>query len=173
MALMDLLTVGRSLSEVRDRPHRFKVLSGGLPKFGKPGAPAANRDFEVAAALGVGNEARPERAASDTMKTETIAEEKKQANSAPMHAFPAGRWTLNRFKASPASAPRPTVQGELLLDKVKPVRNDLSDSDLELVAVAKRNEASPATVKVESVEVPIVKAKPLLERVRGLFRRMK
>jgi hypothetical protein len=173
MALMDLLTVGRSLSEARDRPHRFKLLSGALPKFGKATAQAMNRNFEVAAFPGVGSEAGKEQAGNDSMKTETIAEEQKRATPEPMNAYPVGRWTLNPFKTSSAPTPRQTVQGELLLDKVKPVRNDLSDSDLELVAVKKRPEPAPESVQIESVKVPVIKAKPLLERMRGLFRREK
>lgn len=173
MALMDLLTVGRSLSEARDRPHRFKLLNGALPKFGKASASAVNKSFEVAAPPGAGSEMKQDRAGSGSMKTETIAEEQKRATPASMHAFPVGRWTLNPFKTPPAPTPRQTVQGELSLDKVKPVRNDLSDADLELVAVRKRPEATSDSVQIESVKVPVVKTKPLLERMRGLFRRTK
>jgi hypothetical protein len=173
MALMDLLTVGRSLSEVRDRPHRFKLLTGALPKFGKPGAPRMGANFEVAVPPRAGSEVRQERAGSDSMKTETIAEKQKQSAPTSMHVFPAGRWTLNPFKSAPASAPRRTVQGELLLDKVKPVRNDLNDSDLELVAVKKTPEATPTSVQIESVEVPVVKAKSLFKRASRLFQRAK
>jgi len=171
MALMDLLTVGRSLSEVRDRPHRFKLLNGALPMFGKARSLAVKKDFEVAASPGAGSAVKQDCAGSGIMKTETIAEEQKQANSAPMHVFPAGRWTLNPFKSAPA--PRQTVQGELSLDKVKPVRNDLSDSDLEVVPVRKQPESVPASVQIESVKVPVVKAKSLLERASRLFQRAK
>ena len=82
--------------------------------------------------------------------------------------FPRGRWALNPFK-SEKPAPRPAIQGELSLDKVKPVRNDLCDSDLELVAAA-RPQPAPTAVKIES-EVLAVKAQPLLARVLTLFRR--
>jgi hypothetical protein len=55
-------------------------------------------------------------------------------------AFPLGRWTL--FKNPFSKAPKPKAietraQPELSLDMVKPVRNDLSDTDLELVQPAK------------------------------------
>jgi hypothetical protein len=56
------------------------------------------------------------------------------------------------------------------LDKVKPVRNDLSDSDLELVAAAKPPSA-PKAVQIESEEVPILKVRPVLARVLALFQR--
>lgn len=172
MALMDLLTVGRSLSEVRDRPHRFKLLNGALPKLGKSGAAAITRRFVGAASPSGKGEVKPEGAGSGRMKTEIIAKDPKQANSAPMHVFPAGRWTLNPFKTAPAPMPRQTVQGELSLDRVKPVRNDLSDSDLELVAV-KKQQSLPESVKIESIEVPVVRVRPVLERIRQLFRRAK
>jgi len=51
-------------------------------------------------------------------------------------AYPRGRWTVFRnpfVKRGKSVEPTPPVQGELLLDLVKPVRNDLSDSDLEVV----------------------------------------
>jgi hypothetical protein len=60
------------------------------------------------------------------------------ASGAAGHRFPQGRWTMfrNPFSKSskPANPPRGAVQGELGLDLVKPVRNDLTDSDLLVVA---------------------------------------
>jgi hypothetical protein len=47
---------------------------------------------------------------------------------------PVRRWVANR-KASPFQGP--TVQTELALDKVLVVRNDLSEDDLEVVAIGK------------------------------------
>jgi hypothetical protein len=65
----------------------------------------------------------------------------------PVQPYPMGRWTLfknpfvRRVKSVEPVAP---VQGEFSLDMVKPVRNDLSDSDIEVVPAARRNEpASP------------------------------
>ena len=59
-----------------------------------------------------------------------------------MNAYPLGRWTLrvNPFKSG-AKPVAPGVQGELSLDKVKVVRNDLTDSDLELVAAVQAAKA--------------------------------
>ena len=59
-------------------------------------------------------------------------------------AFPRGRWTL--FRSGAAEAPRPehsVVQGELVLDTVKVVRNDLNEADLEVVP-ARKAPAAPA-----------------------------
>jgi hypothetical protein len=163
MALMNLLTAGRSLSEARERPHRYKVKSGALPKFGNPGVVAEVVKPPVPVAVG----AQMENAVgSEPMNSNVVAE--------TMRGVPAlGEWTrkINLFKPARSTAARAVVQGELSLERVKPVRNDLSDSDLELVKVTRRAETIPSTVKIESVEVPVVKAMPLLERVRGLFQR--
>jgi hypothetical protein len=60
----------------------------------------------------------------------------------PEQAFPLCRWTLfkNPFKRGMKPKPPPdtgAVQTELLLELVKPVRNDLSDSDIEVICIAK------------------------------------
>ena len=65
----------------------------------------------------------------------------------PVHAYPMGRWTLlkNPFgKRSKPAVPAAPVQGELLLDMVRPICNDLSDSDLEIVPAAARGAAEPS-----------------------------
>ena len=58
--------------------------------------------------------------------------------AAPKDRFPRGRWTVfrNPFSNVPKASAAPLrvpVQGELSLDLVKPVRNDLRDSDLVVV----------------------------------------
>jgi len=164
MALMNLLTLGRSLSEARERPHRYKVLNRALPTFGNPTAPGS-RKFDVGSPR-PGGEVGQAEGRSEPMKSESataVAEE-----GTERVAFPQGRWTLkvNPFKTE-KPAPRAPVQGELSLDKVKPLRNDLSDCDLELVP----RKPEPVAVKAAAEEVPVVNAQPLWARVRGLFRR--
>jgi hypothetical protein len=131
MGLMQLLTVGRSLSEARDRPHRFKVLSRAMPTFGHSMVMDAKPEMKGVAGLTDSGE--------EIMKAEDAQTAGKAAGSG-MNAYPLGRWTLrvNPFKSSSKPGRAPVVQGELSLDKVKVVRNDLSDADLELVAVARR-----------------------------------
>ena len=49
----------------------------------------------------------------------------------------AGRLVASASKAAQPAIPRfpkPPVQGELSLDRIKVVRNDLSDADLEVIA---------------------------------------
>lgn len=73
------------------------------------------------------------------------------APSKPEHVFPFGRWTLFKspFNRVPTMTPKSDVgpvQGELLLDEVKPVRNDLNESDLEVVMpLPKKAEEATAT----------------------------
>ena len=49
-----------------------------------------------------------------------------------------------RLRRSPAVEARPRAQGELALDKVTVLRNDLSDADLVVVAVEQKPEDSRA-----------------------------
>lgn len=117
MALMQLLTVTRSLSEAKDRPHRYKLMNDGWPTFGNAAVERSGGQVAEAAMEG------------SAMKTE-VAEQ----NATAKQTFPLGRWTKNPFRSTAIPSQRKAaVQGELSLDKVKPVRNDLSDSDLELM----------------------------------------
>ena len=136
MGLMQLLTVGRSLSEAKDQPHRYKLRTEGWPKFGHESAAVGQS--------GVGDSETCSQNAEKTMSSQTVADK----SGAPKPAYPRGRWTagVNPFKSQGAAA-RPSVQGELSLDKVKPVRNDLSDTDLELIAV--KPAAEPVAAKPE------------------------
>jgi hypothetical protein len=58
--------------------------------------------------------------------------------------------------AARSRTPRPAVQGELSLEKVKVVRNDLSDTDLEIVPVRSAMKLSPS--RGTAVSVPIDEA---------------
>ena len=65
-------------------------------------------------------------------KTEVAASE-----NAPKVSYPQGRWTLFKNPFHPkviSTTEKAPVQGELSLESVKPMRNDLHDSDLEIVA---------------------------------------
>jgi len=119
-----------------------------LPKFGPPARPETKTPDAVA------THSRPvveeQRAPFSQPEPQAI---KKNMN--PLHtrppapsgaamnttslssAFPLGRWTRlrrNPFGSRPQRpAGTPPVQGELRLDLVRPVRNDLSDADLEVV----------------------------------------
>src|SRR5215203_3542602 len=87
MGLMQLLTVGRSLSEARDRPHRFKVLSRAMPNFGESGLENQRRPVRQAERAAV-NAAMGE----PTMKSDAAQTGNGAGNK--MNAYPLGRWTL-------------------------------------------------------------------------------
>lgn len=81
----------------------------------------------------------------------------------PAQVYPMGRWTLfkNPFgKRSKPVEPVAPVQGELLLDMVRPIRNDLSDSDLELVPANRSTRTTSKELSepslAQSAVVPII-----------------
>ncbi len=156
MGLMQLLTVGQSLSDARDRPHRFKLLNGAMPTFGAPGMENRKRPRRIAEREGAVTEYKTH-SGEQTMKADAAPAGKGMESG--MNAYPTGRWTLkaNPFKSSSSPSGQPVVQGELSLEKVKVVRNDLSDSDLELVAVTQRAEQNG---NVFAPATPVAEAKP-------------
>jgi hypothetical protein len=158
MGLMQLLTVGRSWSEVKNQPHRYKLRTDGWPTFGYETPPTWQRTS--------GSRGQKVETA---MKTETMA-----MNSDVMQAFPRGRWTLGAKPAPRAGRATAAIQGELSLDRVKPVRNDLTDADLEL-APAKPAVKTPEPANVFAAPQPAVASAAKaswLNRLTGrLFRR--
>jgi hypothetical protein len=149
MGLMQLLAAGRSLGKIGDQPSRYKMTQQSLlPKFGTVKAPEEQ-------VPGVGevssNQAIAKvRLKQSSQKIATAANDRKHMNAVQLKsqevtvpkitatgpAFPIGRWTLFKNPFSKTPKPKPVedpVQPELSLDLVKPVRNDLSDADLELV----------------------------------------
>jgi hypothetical protein len=149
MKLMKMLRTTNILSEALDRPYRYKHV-GGLPTFGRPTLPKA----------GSFSGARLDKAKDEPAPKRSVA-----ARTGWMRK-------LNPFADQGAPIPRTAVQGELSLDKVKPVRNDLSDTDLILVAVKKPDLVKKGgATKIEFEEVPVVKATPWWEHARELFRR--
>lgn len=152
MGLMQLLTATRSLNEAKYEPHRYKLMRDRWPTFG-------NEVVERS-----GEEVAKGAAERNAMKTE-VAEQ----NATPKQAFPLGRWTKNPFRSTAIPSQRPAaVQGELSLDKVKPVRNDLSDSDLELMP-RKQSEPEKNPFATEKAPVP---GEEIAQKL-GLFARMK
>ena len=151
MMLMKLLHTTNTLSEAKDQPHRYKVRAGGLPTFGNATEPVV-RHFSGSSA---------ERA-----KAVPVPRPGRTAASAG--------WAkkLNPFAKQGAPVERTAVQGELSLDNVKPLRNDLSDTDLELAAV-KPAEMTPGVVKIGAVEIPVVQVTPVWQRVRELMQRLR
>lgn len=172
MSLMQLLTVGRSLRTVKNGRSPFRPAEQGmLPKFSPSkapeGTPAASVNPKPRPARSPFAPVTPKAAKSargallkkifspfKRNKPMNAVEVDPQPASAsaptnPEQPFPFGRWTLfsNPFNRSAKARPKTDagpVQTELSLDAVKPVRNDLSDSDLEVVAVKPVVPAPPA-----------------------------
>jgi hypothetical protein len=197
MSLLRLLTVGRSLGAVRDQPSRYKMTQQSLlPKFGAVGQPTGGEAPTVESGLKPVPSPTVETKATPKAAIESPAAKEKRTKvmttvetefpavsasdpSAPKQAFPAGRWTIfrNPFGSATArpKALRAPVQGELSLDAVKPVRNDLSDSDLEVIRVSRSTTAgttgAPPVVSAPPVELdrPPEPAGPVWDRLKTQF----
>lgn len=165
MGLMKLLGTSHAFGRILDRPSRYRLAQQSLlPKFGgekqsydsimkaargpafAPAARTKSMQPVATSAAKSGLFSRIfRRGRNKTMNTVEADPSMASASapSKPEHAFPFGRWTLfgSPFNRVAAATTKPKadagpVQGELLLDAVKPVRNDLSDSDLEVVEPA-------------------------------------
>ena len=163
MGLMQLLTVGRSLGRISDEPSRYRMAQQSLlPKFGSVNVPEerARGLSEKTNPVFVKMEVKKPQIATATndRKNMNAVQPNSQATPAPnaavsRPAFPRGRWSL--FKNPFSKTPRPTasaapVQSELSLDAVKPIRNDLSDADMEVVRATPR----PVDVAPEVAPAP-------------------
>src|SRR5205809_7514906 len=152
MSLIKLLSVSKSFAGGRSQPGRYKMAEQGLlPKFapmGRPVSLAPNRKSDEPAPKQEANgaatiplnslqqqffrAAEPVTEPVRTVAPGTRAAVCANANVATTNWFRLGN---NPFVNRPAGKPKalaPT-QAELSLDAVKPVRNDLSDSDLQIV----------------------------------------
>lgn len=182
MSLLRLLTVGRSLGTIRDQPSRYKMTEQALlPKFGATKqseiveSPRAEMNLKAASAPSVEEKAiqktavEPAAAKEKGTKIMTAVETgfpavNTAAAAEPKQAFPQGRWTIFRnpfggalAKSKAAQAP---VQGELSLDAVKPVRNDLRDSDLEVIRVSRPAPVEPVAVTSVVLAPPAASTAP-------------
>jgi hypothetical protein len=131
MILLRLLTTGKSLIGLHDSKSRYRVMARGLPKF-----VAKENPFRDGAAT-----SEP---ALDQPEPETGAGEKRSWSRTLAATFGfRGTATVSVPGAPRACAPAgAATQCELSLDRVKVVRNDLSDSDFEVVA-RRRNKVDP------------------------------
>lgn len=163
MSLMQWLTVGRSFSDAQEKPSRYRMTSLNLvPKFGvenrktSVGTTAAMKlqepEIEQALLLSEteqGSLPRPDHMLTPlapvpeeltypqgAQKEPIIAEEPStDASPRPARLRPKSRWSLikNPWKRSKDAPVKKAHQGELTLDAVKPICNNLCDSDLEFV----------------------------------------
>lgn len=173
MGLMKLLAVGRSIGRFGNDRSPFKMTQQSLlPKFGSVKAPeqpargsGEKRNQAFAQPAQPAEPVVPANAATgnktmNAVQVEPTAPAAAAVTAKPVAdrpAFPRGRWTLFRnpfAKSGKAKSTATPVQTELLLDSVKPVRNDLSDSDLEVVRVQPKP-APVVSVATETAAAPL------------------
>lgn len=153
MSWMQYLAVSRSFSSVEDRPTRFRMRQQHLlPRFGEDlqevsatESVAASPDDAVRGGI-----SRPlEKGSPMENGTSTTP----MSTATPRDAYPGGRWRIWRRAGTDQTrdAREPMlVQPELRLDTVKVIRNDLTDSDLLLVPLRNRAEATVRSSKPEA-----------------------
>lgn len=151
MSLMQLLAVGKSVDRVSGEPGRYRPAEPGMvPDFrGSGTAQEPNLRMTM-------NKFEAERAVVGVAPSGSSSGSSSRSSAGVRQRFPLGRWTAMRNPfhklGRRGESPMP-VQGELMLDAVKPVRNDLTDSDLMVVQGAR-----PVPVPVPgpvSVSVPM------------------
>lgn len=176
MSLLRLLRSGKSLVDFRDSGSRYRMREKNLlPKFGSPKNPfiarpeAANPAPASAtlAARRAGLALTPAEVAAarlkETMRLPVIASGSEGKRVAPSGLAARAVQGIRRFAGRvgsifrrsrsgalervplPAANPSP-AQGELSLDNIKVVRNDLSDTDLEVVPARSAVRKKPAAV---------------------------
>jgi hypothetical protein len=162
MSLLRLLTTGKSLVGVKDTESRYRVTGARLlPQFGSARNPFSSTAKsepapagERPAAAQVGNGASGGRSGIRSANAKPALARAIGALRLKAVALLSGwRAKLGGLLPRPRAAkvkpaiPRftkPAVQGELSLDRIRVVRNDLSDADLEVVPAK-----APATPAVE------------------------
>jgi hypothetical protein len=153
-----LLTKGSTIGGLRERPGAYKLLEKSVfPNFSGPKRPAPTTPHAEPAgtrpALFKRLQPKRERPAPVSLAPVPTPEPALAPTAAPaplkdlaakpglwtrLAAIPAG-WTRQWIpwrKAPPFQSP--TVQTELALDKVRVIRNDLSEDDLEVVMMDKK-----------------------------------
>jgi hypothetical protein len=147
-----LLTKGRTIRGLKERPGAYKLLEKSvLPNFSGPKRPVPTtphpEPVNAQAALFEQPQPKPEtpvpvKVAPVPVPAPTAAPAKDQPLKPSLWSRLAGAvtgWTQQRIpwrKAPPFQSP--SVQTELGLDKVRVIRNDLSDDDLEVVTMNKK-----------------------------------
>lgn len=172
MSLLRLLSAGKSLVGLKPEAARYRMSDPrAMPRFGSDRNPfQARKTLSPDAPPASASPAAPTPAVEApgpvvTPKVETViavaAETEPQARPEPA-AIAKSEWKRKlagwigklRFRrqpkkskrATPARPARGPVQGELSLDAIQVVRNDLSDSDFEVVARKAGPAAKPAPV---------------------------
>jgi len=151
MSLMKLLSVSKSFAGGRNQPGRYKMAEQGLlPKFAPMGRPVSLAPKRKSDQLAPGPESNGARtiplnppppqffpaAEPVTEPVKTVASRARAAVCVNGKAAATNWFRLGNtpFVNRPVERqkPMPTAQAELSLEAVKPMRNDLSASDLQI-----------------------------------------
>ena len=168
MGLMQLLTVGHSLTGVKDPPAPYRVAKQGwFPRFGfskssnTTDAQAANQ-VVTAVNTGVTGPEKPVRPKLDSPPLRPV---QRTPDRKPLYA---------RVLAFPQTPRRPALlrQAELSLDTVRVVRNDLSDTDIEIVRGRKKQTTPEKNLPPQPVPKPVAAAPAQTEEFESLANRM-
>ena len=176
MGLHKLLAVGRSVRSVTGQPARYKMTQQNLlPTFGGAKAGEARPAGDASTVEETVPKSAPIDPAAKTVSEGLCATS--DAEAAKVDPFleattklrPFGSWFKNPFARAEARQQemRP-VQTELSLDSVKPVRNDLSEPEVELGRPVRQAAPQPAAPQVP-MEAPALPA----ASTGGLWQRLK
>ncbi|HXI52982.1 MAG TPA: hypothetical protein VNH84_15810 [Candidatus Saccharimonadales bacterium] len=153
MNLIRLLAVGRTLDLACDEPNHYRMAEpGSLPRFATGRRQRSDGELTRTPPRMAAGPDNTENLTKKSMTESAIGNLEPQA--VPAQRFPGGRWSsLLSFKTPKPIPAQAIVQGELALDAVKPVRNDLTDSDVVVVAgpAAGSSPAEPAASPEEPV----------------------
>jgi len=171
MSLGKLLTTGKSLVGLHDTNARYQLRKGALPKFESSKNPFASRPQGEAPAPSAHGESQlpnlaPEAPAAKLKEAppSAVVHAPSETKSPVAEPVPVAKapgvvdgwlkklnplvWWGNRKPAQTKPAvPRvgkTPVQGELSLDNIKVMRNDLTEADVEVVPMKSRRPAVPS-----------------------------
>ncbi len=192
MSLLRLLTTGRSLVGIRDSETRYRVTRQRLlPRFGpakNPFGAKANKNLAEPDKGATGGEAtllrreKPSSGSRSLVPAVLVGSQHRQftgmlrSRAAALRNAWAGRLgallSRSRGKAVAVAMSRSTrlpIQGELSLDHIKVVRNDLSDADLEVIPATMAAGRAGAAPTLRGAEGSMVGGRAW-GRVSGFFR---
>lgn len=176
-----LMAVNRSVAEVRAKPTRFRLASAPMPRFGWSGAAPESVSASLDSPFRPGNGAeRPDQGRGKYAVTATPVFPRPVAAAvpiAPSQERHSGRAPARGFMGLPSrwfgrrrSRDRALVQGELSLETVRVVRNDLRDADYEIVRPARA--VASRLRQADPVDAPPLFAMAAWRRWLGAFFRM-
>jgi hypothetical protein len=154
MSLLRLLTSGKSLVGVRDTETRYRLTTQRLlPQFGSAKNPfSSGGTAEQAPAAAVYQPTEPCEVANRA-SIRNPARELWRRSAALLGGWKAklsglgARPPRKAAKSAIPQFPKPAVQGELSLDRIRVVRNDFSDGDVEIVPANPRSASARQAVE--------------------------